>query len=48
MHAIYKVIKHFPQNKATKERLKIENQKTPKIEHFLEVNPIQLAKYQFE
>ena len=48
MHAIFKVLKHFPQNKANKDRLKIENQKTPKIEHFIEVDALELAKQQFE
>ena len=47
MHTFYKVIKHFPQNKATKERLKIENQKCPRIENFIEMTPYELAKLQF-
>ncbi len=48
MHTLCWVIKHFPQNKATKERLKIENSKTPKMEHFWEISPYEHAKIQFE
>jgi hypothetical protein len=37
------VIKHFPQNKATTTRLKIENLKCPRLESFIELDPFELA-----
>jgi hypothetical protein len=44
MHAFFKVIKNIPQNKASKNRLKIENQKCPRLENYVELSPLALAK----